>query len=511
MSSNRSSSGPPGCDVAIVGLGPVGAVLGNLLGAAGVSVAIFERDADIIPTPRAVLFDAEIMRVFQSIGLADAIEPALRPSTGMQFVDPAGNVLLLRAAADTEGSQGWRAFYNFHQPSLEGALRAGLDRYPTVSVHLRHEVFAVDESPNRVSVRVEDMASGGLRTVSARFVIGCDGARSLIRRLIGGGLSDLGMHEPWVVADFVLKHDPGLPPITTQYCDPVSPSTYVHVVGNRRRWEFKAAPGVDLRNAANPDRVWALARRWISPEHADLERAALYTFHSLIAERWRRDRLLVAGDAAHQTPPFLGQGLCAGIRDAANLAWKLIRVLQYQAPDSLLDTYGPEREAHANAFIQMAVHLGKMLTAANDSQMRALAGEVGSGAELVYPTPSLGQGIHHNGGAAGVIAPQPRFEDRRRLDDDIGYEFGLIVSSLAQVTLPAQLLELLDSLGVAVVSASGQIEEWLTSIRQTFVLLRPDRYVLAATSSVTDLQDILLPLERALGVRERSRTSSVRA
>ena len=488
-------------DVAIVGLGPVGAVLGNLLGGAGLLVAIFERDQHIVPIPRAVAFDGEIMRVIQAIGLADTLQPLVRPSPGAQFIDPAGNVMLRRASADEDGPQGWRNFYNFHQPVMEQVLRDGLLRHPNVGVHVRHEVFAIDERGDHVSVRVEDMATGRLKAVDARFVVGCDGARSLVRRLIGSEMEDLGLHEPWLVADFVLKRElPALPPMATQYCHPVTPVTYVDVIGQRRRWEFKLSPGADLRDAAAPERVWAMAAPWITPDDADMTRAALYTFHSLIAQRWRRGRLMLAGDSAHQTPPFMGQGLCAGIRDAANLAWKLERILRHGAPPALLDTYGPERRAHARAFIQMAVQLGRMLSAENAAHMHELSAEVGGqGSALVYPTPKLGEGLHDTSPGAGVVAPQPRLADGRLLDDASRYRFALLGHQAVIDALPAALLVRLTALDVVIIGATGAAASWLETLGRTMVLLRPDRYVLASLEHAGALDGLVRTLVDQIG------------
>ena len=490
-------------DVAIVGLGPVGAVLGNLLGQAGLDVAIFEREADIVPIPRAVAFDGEVMRVYQAIGLADVLEPFLRPSTGGQYIGPTGEVLLRRDGATEEGAQGWRSHYNFHQPVLERTLRQGLARYPNVAVRLRHDVFAVDEQGDRVTLRVEDMATGRLFSQEAHYVVGCDGARSLIRRLIGGGFTDLGLHEPWVVADFTLKHDmPDLPDRSTQFCDRAYPVTYVRVVDNRRRWEFKLPPGTARPDSANAANVWKLVSRWITPDDAILERSALYTFHSLIAERWQAGRLIVAGDAAHQTPPFMGQGLCTGIRDIANLAWKLERIVRYGAPDALLDTYGPERTPHSTAFIQMAVDLGRILGATNADEMRALAEEITrGGGTLTYPSPSLGPGLHGAGAEAGFVAPQPRLSDGSRLDDAVGYRFALVGTARGLKAIDSDTRETLASLGVTNVEASGAVVDWLAEADAETILLRPDRYILGAFADAAALAKFLVGLPAELGTR----------
>ena len=314
---NQSAISSLGYDVAVVGLGPVGATLANILGQAGVRVVVLEREAAAYHLPRAVHFDDEVMRLFQSIGLAETLLPYLALSTGMRFLDPAGRIILDWSRLHPIKPHGWNASYRFHQPELEDVLRRGLTRWPSVTVRTRCEAFAVEQQANGVVVRFEDLGSGRLYAVNARYVVGCDGARSLIRRLIGSGLVDLGFHERWLVIDAILKRPrPDLGDISLQFCDPERPATYVRGVGDRRRWEITLKDDEPTAQMSDGARVWSLLQRWITPDDAELERSAVYTFHSVIAERWRSGRLLIAGDAAHQTPPFLGQGMCAGMRES---------------------------------------------------------------------------------------------------------------------------------------------------------------------------------------------------
>ena len=342
-------------DVAIVGYGPTGATLANLLGACGVRVAVLEREKSLVLQPRAVHFDGEVMRVFQAAGLADALVPVIRPSGGMRYVSPSGVVMVERKPALGEGPHGWPNNYLFHQPDLENTLRAGVARFPNVEVFAGVSVSAL--TPADDGVQLKTSASD----VRARWVVGCDGARSIVRQAIGAEHEDLGLHQPWLVVDVVLERDLDLPYPTVQYCDPARPVTVVNVTGRRRRWEIMLMPGDKPERLTEPETVWRLLAPWIRPGDARLERSALYTFHSLVATRWRKGRLFIAGDAAHQTPPFLGQGMCTGIRDAANLAWKLARVLQGKSSERLLDSYESERAPHARQFIAEAVRLGGIL------------------------------------------------------------------------------------------------------------------------------------------------------
>jgi 3-(3-hydroxy-phenyl)propionate hydroxylase len=441
-------------DVAIVGCGPVGALLANLLGQAGLAVEIHDRDRDVYPLPRAVHFDGEVMRIFQSAGLADRIAAATRPSPyGARYEEPSGRTLLVRRGSDLPGPHGWSGSWYFHQPELERILREGLARFPNVRVHLGHEVTSVD-------------------ALDARYVVGCDGARSLVRRAIGSRQVDLGLHQPWLVVDVLADPDSprtqALPLHSLQLCDPARPMTLVNVNGRRRRWEIMLLPGDDPARMTEPAIFWPMIARWLGPEDAEIERSAVYTFHSVVQEGWRKGRLLLAGDACHQTPPFLGQGMCTGMRDASNLAWKLAAVLRDGAPDSLLDTYESERLPHARAFIELAVRLGAVIQATDpeavaDRNRRFADG----GTSFDFPQPGLGGTTP----PVGTIFPQPRLGDGRLMDDAIGQHFAIVGET-----------DLLRPLRPDAVLLPGVGQDWLAEKKIRAALLRPDRYVQAVAA-----------------------------
>ncbi|MBB5499790.1 3-(3-hydroxy-phenyl)propionate hydroxylase [Paraburkholderia sp. MM5384-R2] len=478
-------------DVAVIGLGPTGATLANLLAIEGLRVLVLERDKDIFALPRAVHFDGECMRVFQTVGIADSLLPKLFVGPGMKFVNAEGTLLIDWQRPTCIGPHGWCASYKFHQPDLENALRERLAGQPNVDVRLRHEVFALDETSNGVRLRFEDTSCGKLGHATARYVVGCDGARSIARRFMGTELTDLKSHERWVVVDVLLDAPrPDLGDYSIQYCDPVRPTTYTRGPGNRRRWEIMVMPGDDAAQLGSHEWLWGKLARWISPADARLERSAIYTFHSVVANGWRRGRLLLAGDAAHQTPPFMGQGMAAGIRDASNLAWKLGAVIRAEAPDTLLDTYESERSPHVREFIKTAVQLGSViqttrpeLASSRDSEMSAAI------RNFVTPQPKLGPGacLDEPSGVVGQIAPQPRLADGRLLDDVVGYRFALVV-------LPELLAECSDissraaQAGVEIVACEGAaVREWLASTGASAVLIRPDRYVYGVAQEAESL------------------------
>ena len=481
-------------DVVIIGFGPVGAMLANLLGLQGISTLVLEREAAIHNLPRAVHFDDDVMRLLQTVDLAQAMQPFVHVSPGMKFVDDTGRLLLDWPRPPHVGQQGWHASYRFHQPELERVLREGLARWPSVTVRLRTEAFALEEERDAVVVRYEDLETGSLTRCQARYVVGCDGARSLVRRLMDAPLEDLGFHERWLVVDALLRRlRPDLGDWSVQYCSKRRPTTYVRGTGDRRRWEIAVLPGEDEATITQPTKVLELLKRWVSPEEIDLERAALYTFHSAIAPRWRRGRLLIAGDAAHLTPPFLGQGLCAGMRDAGNLAWKLARVLRGQNNGSLLDTYQSERAPHVREYIELAVRLGGLIN--TKAMQAAVPGSVLNGGEAARMTsikPRLGPGLATGcNGPAGDIAPQPRLTDDVRLDDRVGYRFAVLLQPHFAASLPAETLEHLATREIVVVADDApEPNTWLQWIDAPAVLVRPDRYVLGTARSVQELNSL---------------------
>ena len=481
-------------DVVIIGFGPVGAMLANLLGLQGISTLVLEREAAIHNLPRAVHFDDDVMRLLQTVDLAQVMQPFVHVSPGMKFVDDTGRLLLDWPRPPHVGQQGWHASYRFHQPELERVLREGLARWPSVTVRLRTEAFALEQERDAVVVRYEDLETGSLTRCQARYVVGCDGARSLVRRLMDAPLEDLGFHERWLVVDALLRRPrPDLGDWSVQYCSKRRPTTYVRGTGDRRRWEIAVLPGEDEATITQPTKVLELLKPWVSPEEIDLERAALYTFHSAIAPRWRSGRLLIAGDAAHLTPPFLGQGLCAGMRDAGNLAWKLARVLRGQNNGSLLDTYQSERAPHVREYIELAVRLGGLIN--TKAMQAAVPGSVLNGGEAARMTsikPRLGPRLAAGcNGPAGDIAPQPRLTDGVRLDDRVGYRFAVLLQPHFAASLPAETLEHLARREIVVVAdAAPEPNTWLQRIDAPAVLVRPDRYVLGTARSVQELNSL---------------------
>lgn len=487
-------------DVAVIGFGPVGATLAHLLGARGIRTIVLERESSVYHLPRAVHFDDEVMRVFETIGLSEEIGSRTLLSPGMRFVDSAGRELVDWSRPPTVTPQGWQPSYRFHQPDLEYELRRALKARSSVSIMSRCDVFALDEDDEGVKIRFEELANGRLGSVHAKYVVGCDGARSLVRRLMGAVLDDLGFHERWLVLDFILGRDRSdLGDFSVQYCDPVRPTTYVRGVGDRRRWEIALLDEEDSAVMTAPERIWPLLQRWVTPDDGKIERAAVYTFHSVVAQCWKSGRLLLAGDSAHQTPPFLGQGMCAGIRDASNLAWKLADVVQGRSDEALLSTYETERSPHVREYIQRAVALGGIINTKNAKQSLELLGRKNDEpVRFSSPKPKLGPGLWaKDDNLAGQLAPQPTLSNGIRLDHIVGYHYVLLAQAgaidgkvLDFIRASQPELRLVDD-------TTPSLQKWLADNAIVAALVRPDRYILGTARNPGELSCLLTTLNKS--------------
>lgn len=526
-------------DVVIVGYGPVGQTAANLLGQMGYRVAAFEMATSVYNKPRAVHFDAEVMRIFQSIGLAETVLPSTAPIKGVDFLNGDGGILFSVRTPQRRTLNGWDGDYMFYQPKLEEALQAGAKRFDNVEVYAGHEVLDItaredQDGQGHVEVDVEQRLTNATFTVKADYVIGCDGARSITRKLAGIELDDMKFDQPWLVIDTMLKREVDLPDVAQQICDPKRPTTFVPSSGGHRRWEIMLMPGDDPDEIVKIDRVWELLSPWITPDDAEVIRHVVYTFHAVIADPWRNGRVLIAGDAAHQMPPFLGQGMCAGIRDVANLCWKLDFVKRGLASDALLDTYQEERSPHVRTIIERAVRTGGIIQTTDpdvakqrDERFRLASGSIAAGDDEDGPfnmgMPSLRGGVCQPGNdRSGKPFPQgpSRSADGREelLDEFVGARFAVFTDAatakMVSQQLTPELLELVTSLDIALVALdtpsvppaphgftgvadeTGVALKWLGE--GNIAVVRPDRYVYGIATDADSMSELLLGLQARL-------------
>jgi 3-(3-hydroxy-phenyl)propionate hydroxylase len=510
-------------DVAIIGCGPVGALAANLLGRAGVRTLVVEQETDPHPLPRAVHIDHEMKRLFQAAGVVDRVVGDMRETDGHLHVGADHGVIRYMGTVGQERPFGWANDYFFYQPELEGHLREALAGYENVSLRLGTRLESLDQDSDGVTL---ELRSGDTAwSVRSRWAIGCDGARSAVRKQLDVALDDLKFEEPWLVVDAEVEGEVRFPDLagvpaeadlqrlSVMMCDPRRPATIVPGRGNHRRWEFMLLPGEDDAEMMRPGSVAALVGPWLEGTPHRIVRATTYRFHGLVAERWQVGRVFLAGDAAHQTPPFFGQGMCHGFRDVANLAWKLALVKDGAADAALLDTYQPERDPHVRAVISAAVEAGRYIcmldpqaAAERDAAMRERARGTAhsTAADLIPP---ISSGVV----AAGTPGAGERFiqplvacpgQDARLLDDVTGSGWRLFVRDRGLIDAAEQVCATLPSLGLKIVDAStiddnGALIRWLDRHHVLAVLVRPDFYVFGTAG-----RD-LAPLGRVLAERLR--------
>jgi 3-(3-hydroxy-phenyl)propionate hydroxylase len=507
-------------DVVVVGGGPVGLTLANVLGLQGVrTMVVDERDA-LIDYPRGVGLDDEALRTFQAIGLVDAVLPHTVPNQILRFYD--GKRRLLAEMAPPDARFGWPKRNGFVQPLVDAELYRGLDRFDNVEVAWGHPMTSIAETADGVTVELSPVGAKP-RKVNARYVVGCDGGRSATRRLMGVSFDGTTSSTRWLVVD--IANDPLGHPNSEVGADPVRPYVSIAIAHGIRRFEFLIHGHETDEQAEDPAFVAQMLSRLVPyPDKCDIIRRRLYTHHSRIASSFRKGHILIAGDAAHLMPVWQGQGYNSGIRDSANLGWKLAAVVKGQAGDALLDSYDIERRKHARAMIDLSTTVGKVISPTN-ARVAAARDVVIRAASLVptlkryvlemrfKPMPRYEQGaVVHNeprspSSAVGTLFIQPRVDTRDQqnvlLDDVIGPWFAFVCWSnnprqllgekafadwrkLGAVFVALRPITQLHWTGhddpdvIVVGDRTGALKAWFDAHEESVMFLRPDRCIAGA-------------------------------
>ncbi|MFF8499483.1 bifunctional 3-(3-hydroxy-phenyl)propionate/3-hydroxycinnamic acid hydroxylase [Streptomyces anulatus] len=540
--SRGRSAGAPEADVLVVGYGPVGQVLSILLAQHGWRVVVVERHPEPYSLPRAVAFDAEAARTLDAVGVSGRIGDITEPSQDYVVSDAAGRQLLRIGLGGSDGT-GRPDSTSVYQPGLETALAARGEELPTLRVLRGLRAVELTESGTGAELVAEDERDGERRTFTASWVVGCDGAGSFVRRSLGVGWADSGFALDWLACDVVPHRPEDFPPSNLQIADPARPRVAVSCGPGRRRWEFMRMPGEDRAEFGTEKNAWRLLSMFSArPDNATLTRHATYTFRARNAEHWRRGRVLLAGDAAHQMPPFAGQGMCSGFRDAANLAWKLDLVLGGRAGDALLDSYEQERRVHVQHAIDLSVRLGRLICvtdpAAAADRDRAMTARPAGPARPSEPVRAseparpagparsasplgehLAKGFLADGGPpAGELMGQVRLtgpDGPGPADSVLGPGFVLLCRGNLADTLPPAALETLRRVSGRVVTVlradagsapgpntvldtDGRCLPWLESMSAGAVLIRPDRYLFGAAPDADELAALMAGFRRRL-------------
>lgn len=502
----------------VVGHGPSGTIAASLLGDRNIRTLAIDRQRDVYDKPRAIAIDHEILRLLDNLGAAERVLPYIAPFPASQHFGAKGQLIRRIDMVPEPYPLGYTPSMVFTQPPVEAALRAHAAAYDSVDVELGTELIGFDQSPERVSLQLRD-DKGATRSVTADYMIACDGASSGTRQALGITFEDLVFDEPWLVVDLRVNDAAlgKLPETAAQFCDPSRPTSFIVGPGNHRRFEIMLLPGEDPREMEAPDQLWRLLSRWIKPDDATLWRAASYRFHALVAEEWRRGRIFLAGDAAHQQPPFIGQGMCQGIRDVGNLVWKLDRVLKGQSGPTLLDTYGEERSEHVRQLTTRIKAIGHVICerdpAAAEARDISILAE-GGGLPRTFTrqeiVPPLQKGLlaFPLQPAHGTLFPQPWIrtaEGRRLLDITAGVGWRLVLDQRNAPDLSADVRAHLTGLGMrlirvrpadaadqaghdAVTEEDGVLAAWFDRHGCRAAIIRPDHYVFGVAND-----------ERALG------------
>jgi 3-(3-hydroxy-phenyl)propionate hydroxylase len=527
-------------DILIVGAGPTGLTLANILGRSGINTVIIDRKESTVAEPRAVSIDDESLRTMQAIGLAPDVLRDVVAGYGVHYYTKPGGRCFGKVEP-TVSDYGFPRRNAFRQPLFEATLRNGLERFSCVSIRFNHNLESFDDTADGVNATISK-GDGTTITISARYLIACDGGRSPVREMLRIPMSGTTFKSRWIVIDTDNDDDPFWQ--TRVYCDARRPIVEVPGPHKTRRFEILIHPDEDAEAMMKPEKIREFLRPFRGEKSTSIVRQVVYTFHARMAERWRHGRVFLAGDAAHLTPPYAGQGMNSGVRDAHNLGWKLAQVIKGKLPDAALESYEAERRDHAWSLIRLALHLGEVMAPRTPlhawaiSTFFTLAAYVPPVRDYFLqmrfkPKPRYTQGLLISTTSAspadlrGTMLPQPSVTQadgsETRIDDLIGDGFALVAYGTDMLDrvgkLSHPLWKHLDSKRLVILPAGSSIPESASNdpelivcvdhkneaakvfdrIDRRVVLLRPDRYV-AGTFATGGEQEFAYDYAAQLGL-----------
>jgi 3-(3-hydroxy-phenyl)propionate hydroxylase len=482
-------------DVAVIGCGTTGLALTRLLALEGLRVAVIDRGRLPMARPRATHVDDETMRAFQTLGLAHLEKDFSLVGTYRHY-DAQWRVVMQMAMNRGLTEQGWQSDYMFHQPDFESVLRGHAHNDPRTDTWFGWEVTGVEDTGDEVQVALRESATGDERQVVASYLVGCDGANSRVREIMGCRLEDHDATHRQLIVDII-------PFVTKEALSGRdsfiqagirNPLTFVPIAAPRVRFELMLRPEDTDAEFERTEKAYEILSPWLRPDEYRLLRCDVYEWHSITADPWRVGRLFIAGDAAHTMPPHLGQGMCSGIRDAHNLAWKLARVVRGESGDELLDTYESERRPHVTTYTTLSAQLANTIETLEATEEEPPVFQ----AEALRPR--LGPGVWDEADeAGGRLSEQPRLSDGRLLDDAVGYRFAVVGDPATVAGLSERSRSLLTALDARIVEDfTGDLRSWVVGQGATAVLVRPDRYLAGAAGGPAELDALVEQVATAL-------------
>ena len=485
-------------DVAICGYGPVGSVCSILLAQYGLNVLVIDKNNGPCSTARAINTDGEQLRVFDKFGIADKI---VKNSNQIEKVHFSNSNLEPIQSLDQplgETIMGWPNQVLFYQPELESFIREKVNSYNNIDVIESCELIDFESSSQ--SVNIKCIINNGISTFNSKLLIGCDGASSFIRKSLGIELDDFGYNQKWLVCDTHLTKDINLKNELIQVCNPKRPCTFLHGRRGHLRFEFKVMPDDNLKDLEDKDFIWNLLSPWINKNNAKLERAVIYNFHACIANKWNKKNIFIAGDSAHQMPPFMGAGMGTGIRDVANLSWKINLVLKNIAKPEILKTYQKERYSHAKWTIAQTVSIGEIIEGFCAAEEGKKFIPEKKGYDVKFPHIPSGIFTNPDDKITGYPVPQPiLYIDNKKikLDKIIKSKF-VIISNIQRFKVTNKAKQIINKLKIKIIhiSKNDDPEERLKKIfdKYDYILVRPDLYVYGGANK-ENLSDMIESLK----------------